>query len=362
MYIPQITFTRFMAALTIVIFHFGVDVSPFNEPSIRNLFAVYRDASYFFFLSGFVMVLAYGTGTKTIEKKRYLMVRILRLYPLYLIGLILILIRDVVHGVHSISDYGTSVVVNLFLLQAWFPGFGVSLNPPAWAISVQVFFYLLFPSLLTFLKKMSASAQITITILFWLLTQALYVSLMQVKRQPGNINLDWFLRYSPLIQLNCFMFGVTGALMFGKIHKKISPGQSLACLLGSFIAIGLIVLFMPDPSKRLLRNGMLCPLFLLFLVALSTDRTVISRVISRKPFLILGELSFPLFVLQAPVHSYSAFIFDRMHMPPDGPLRFYVYLALLMTASYIWFRFFQKPLSAKAKGLLHGGLSRFPGG
>jgi peptidoglycan/LPS O-acetylase OafA/YrhL len=360
MYIPQITFTRFLAAFTIVVFHFGRDVFPFNMPSIENLFAVHRDVSYFFLLSGFVMTMAYIHRTKTVTTMRYWAACILRLYPVYLLGLILILIGYAVHGLHSID--GTSLMVNIFALQAWSPGYCLSFNFPTWAVSVQLFFYFLFPFLLAFLKKVSASAQITITILFWLLTQILYVLLIQGKGTPGNTTLIWLLKYSPLFQTSCFLFGVTGAMLFGRIQKRISPGQSLACLVGSFITIGIIVLLMPHPSRQWLRNGMLSPLFLLFLVGLSTDRTVISRVISKNPFLILGELSYALFILHAPVQWYSIYLFDLIRIPHNGPLRFYVYLLLLMTASYVCYRFFERPLRARAKGLLRGGPSQISGG
>jgi peptidoglycan/LPS O-acetylase OafA/YrhL len=56
----QITFTRFFAALSIVVFHFGKNISPFNESSIKILFLqAHIGVSYFFLLSGFIMILAY---------------------------------------------------------------------------------------------------------------------------------------------------------------------------------------------------------------------------------------------------------------------------------------------------------------
>jgi peptidoglycan/LPS O-acetylase OafA/YrhL len=272
----------------------------------------------------------------------------------------LILIGYAIHGVKSIDK--ASLLVNLFALQAWSPMFCLSFNFPTWAVSVQLFFYFLFPFLFAFLKKLSASAQMTITILFWLLTQVLYVLLIQSKGLPGNTTLNWLLKYSPFFQTSCFLFGVTGAILFSRIQKRISPRQSLACLTGSFITIGIIVLSMPRPASQWLRNGMLCPLFLLFLVGLSTDSTPISHFISKKPFLLLGELSYALFILHAPVQWYSIYLFDLIRVPHNGPLRFYIYLLLLMAASYVCYRFFEMPLRARAKDLLRGGSSRISDG
>ena len=59
MRIEQLTFTRFLAATSIVIFHYGVKCYPFNNNEIAFIFkSADVGVSYFFILSGFVMLLA----------------------------------------------------------------------------------------------------------------------------------------------------------------------------------------------------------------------------------------------------------------------------------------------------------------
>src|SRR6266481_3833483 len=92
MKIEQITFTRFLAAIAIVIFHFGRGIFPFNSEMISFLFAKAGvGVSYFFILSGFVMIIAYGKKSK-ISPLAYYKNRFARIYPVYLIAILLLLI------------------------------------------------------------------------------------------------------------------------------------------------------------------------------------------------------------------------------------------------------------------------------
>jgi peptidoglycan/LPS O-acetylase OafA/YrhL len=53
----------------------------------------------------------------------------------------------------GISQFDFALILNLFLLQAWFPQYVMAYNGPAWFLSVQVFFYAIFPIILYYIKK-----------------------------------------------------------------------------------------------------------------------------------------------------------------------------------------------------------------
>ena len=60
MKISQITFTRFIAAMAIVISHFNKDLFLYKIDYISNIFLKANvGVSYFFILSGFIMIVAY---------------------------------------------------------------------------------------------------------------------------------------------------------------------------------------------------------------------------------------------------------------------------------------------------------------
>ena len=73
MRIEQLTFTRFLAAIPIVLFHYSREIFPFNTPAL-NFWVVNANmgVSYFFILSGFVMAIAYGNRHRdTAESHHY---------------------------------------------------------------------------------------------------------------------------------------------------------------------------------------------------------------------------------------------------------------------------------------------------
>ena len=90
--IDQLTFTRFIAAFSIVVLHFGARAFPFNVANISFIFKQASTAvSYFFILSGFVMIIAYNNKSK-IEIVEYIKSRFARIYPIYLLAILILLI------------------------------------------------------------------------------------------------------------------------------------------------------------------------------------------------------------------------------------------------------------------------------
>ena len=89
MRIEQLTFTRFIAVIAVVFFHFGRTVFPFNIPALSFICSsAFVGVSYLYILSGFVMVIAYQQkSADKIVLKPFFISRFARVYPVYLLGL-----------------------------------------------------------------------------------------------------------------------------------------------------------------------------------------------------------------------------------------------------------------------------------
>src|ERR1700754_1373119 len=89
MKLNQLTFTRFLAALAIVVYHAKASVWPFNMAGLYSVFSKANSGvSYFFILSGFVMIIAYGSREQDrIDAREYYVNRLARIYPVYLLAL-----------------------------------------------------------------------------------------------------------------------------------------------------------------------------------------------------------------------------------------------------------------------------------
>ena len=91
-FIPQLNFLRFFAAIAVVIFHFGRWSYPFNH--VLNNYALIMNiaVSFFFVLSGFIMVINYK-NLKIFSwenTKSFYIKRALRIIPLYVFALFLV--------------------------------------------------------------------------------------------------------------------------------------------------------------------------------------------------------------------------------------------------------------------------------
>ena len=144
MRLEQLTFTRFLAAISIVVFHYGKSVFPFSHDAIYFIFKqAYIGVSYFFILSGFVMIIAYNNKGK-IEFWDYMKRRFARIYPVFFLAIIVLLTYYMIIG--KPIDY-KGLILNITMIQSWIPGYALSFNGPGWSLAVEMFFYLSFPFL-----------------------------------------------------------------------------------------------------------------------------------------------------------------------------------------------------------------------
>ncbi|WP_157366708.1 acyltransferase family protein [Aquimarina agarilytica] len=111
--IEQLTFTRFIAAFSIIIYHFGTNIFPFNHFLISAFFKQADSAvSYFFFLSGFILVIAYSNKTK-INLVEFYKNRIARIYPIYFLSTVFFIL---------VSNRNIKLIIlNSLMIQSWIP-------------------------------------------------------------------------------------------------------------------------------------------------------------------------------------------------------------------------------------------------
>ena len=113
----------------------------------------YLAVDLFFVLSGFVMALNYAglfsQGIRASAVRIFLSRRVARIYPLYLLTLLIATGLVVIgHLDFSGGSLARTFWPNLLMVQNW--GNWASIETPAWSISTEWFAYMLFPLLLTF--------------------------------------------------------------------------------------------------------------------------------------------------------------------------------------------------------------------
>jgi peptidoglycan/LPS O-acetylase OafA/YrhL len=335
--IEQLTFTRFFAAVCIVIFHFVTNVSPLQFDTLQAFFSNANVfVNYFFILSGFVMVVAYGgAGLQRIGYTTYYLNRFARIYPLYILSLAAVVV--ITWHQSKIID----VVLQLTLLHAWVPGHAMKLNAPGWSLSAEAFFYLAFPVLFNHLyKRWSFKAVVAIIALFSIscLTPYLLKNSSFFKELPETS--QDIIHYIPLGRFSEFLAGNILGLLFLKVPEKHFGNYDLL-VLAAFIFICIC-----------LTNGIWTPfvsaLFLVFILALSLTRGgVTQRVLSSKPLVFLGEISYGIYILQVPV-SMAVHHFVKK-LPISKTVELIIIVIFLMITSAATYYLIEQPIKQRIR-------------
>lgn len=120
------------------------------------------------------------------------------------------------------------------------------------------------------------------------------------------------------------------------------------------IVMLLLLIFLLKYSFGLIfHNGLLAILFVPIILLISSNDSYIMKLISKKPFIFLGEISFGMYILQFPVWGF----FSDYRMEKYFGLskeafyceNFFLRLFILIILSIISYLFFENPLRTKIK-------------
>ena len=345
MRIEQLTFTRFIAATAIVIYHFGMGSPLFNNQYFSYIFSK-ADAgvSYFFVLSGFVMIIAY-IKKKNISFVDFLRRRLARIYPVYVLALFLVVFIKSSDNVRI-----TDLLLQIGIIQSWVPGRALVLNYTGWSLSVEMFFYVLFPWLMAFFyKKYSVFTSIFWVVIFWVFSQMVYFLVLE-----EHFNLPFYnwkdLKYLPVMHLNEFLMGNVAGLWFVKNFKKFNTLYTFKKYIPLCLCLATFALLflLKNLSGSIHHNGLLVIIFVPIILLLSISSHSLSNIFSKKPFVLLGEISFGIYILQVPVwilfSDYRMNKYFGLDKYDDFTMSFLIRFLILLIVSAISYLYFEKPI------------------
>jgi peptidoglycan/LPS O-acetylase OafA/YrhL len=340
MRIEQLTFTRFVAAISIVVYHFGMVLFPFRTDAFSFLFRQANlGVSYFFILSGFVMIIAYGgNGNSHIDRKKYYLSRIARIYPVYFIALFLLFVYYIVRS-KPVDAVGYAM--NLFVIQSWFPPYPLTGNGPGWSLAIEFFFYALFPLLFNKIYSRFKLPLLAVSILlFWVFSQVIFNLLINSSFYQGFPSKSHdLLYYFPLMHLNEFLIGNLGGMILLKTSK--SKMKNYDALLILLLVVLILLLRFPLPWSY--HNGLLAIIFIPFVLLLSRNKGPITYLFKRRPLIFLGEISYGIYILQIPVYYWSKG-FLKFTGIKNEYLLFFLPLLILIALAGISYEYMETPI------------------
>lgn len=318
--------------MAIVISHFNKDLFLYKIRFIADIFLRANvGVSYFFILSGFIMIIAYHRKEK-IGYRDFYRNRVARIYPLYVVGLLLYFVTRY----YDFSFYKTFLYLSG--VQSWIPGKALILNFPGWSISVEFLFYLLFPWLYNYLYSKGNKSIWVIAVLIWIWTQVfsnLYTNSLSYK--GPHTDSHEFIHYFPLWHINEFLIGNLAGLLFVRNRREKNHDLAIALL---FIGILLSLIFIPLNFH----NGLMAVFFVPVIYLISCNNGVISKVFSLKPLEFLGEISYAIYIIHIPVlYIVRSFLWDYFQVSESNVI-FWIYILVLMFVSAVFYQFVEKPM------------------
>jgi peptidoglycan/LPS O-acetylase OafA/YrhL len=299
-------------------------------------------ASFFFFLSGYVLSFVYLHNVRVLDKSNFFAARFARLYPLYFVVLVLdtpeLLVPEVQRYGMKIGLTKTAGIfaANAVMLQVWKGSRLLRINLPSWSLCVEAFFYLCFPLLGVLLWKLRGAR-------LWMTALALYIGGQAlVWGMRPHLNLEMALTLPPL-HLSTFALGILLArwqtLQQQRKDKAQVRAWQVSTVLGlsvvGLLGSALLIPFFGVPAPY--NNGLLVPIFAGFVWALSVIPTPLSRWLCGRWLVALGNASSALYLIHTPI--LSLFLHFRWVTHAFYP----VYLALCVGLSLLSFRYFETP-------------------
>jgi len=242
------------------------------------------------------------------------------------------------------------------MIHDWIPDrrWIMSINPPSWSISTEFLFYLLFPWLINNLNKNYAwkLGGFALFTAAWLVITA---SVNPPEIATG-LTIKDLIYFNPLSRIFEFTLGMACCLFFKRSnHLRNLP--TWLCTAAEFATIGLIFLHLftitnftetwqSTPIARAARDWVIlngnCFSYSLLILLFAVERGAVSKLLTKKPLVFLGEISYSLYLL----HFVALLIFQKaqaklpfLHSYEGAE----IFVLLLLTVSYLTFALIETP-------------------
>ena len=359
-----LTGLRAIAAYSVLLAHSISTAFYYQGENLLQPFAshlAFFGMSLFFVLSGFVIYYNYAD---LINKRgfvaggyEFIVARFARLYPLYILVIIFSLdgLPSASFGGHirGMIAYGT-------MTQSWFDLQDITFQP-AWSISTEWFFYLVFLFALPVFRKIRKP---TFCLYIFLVLICLFLPklLHHIKSHFSPQTFGWMVYASPYTRVFEFISGALAAKVYLSYQvneqHKINNTQFALMLLCLIWCAALIVnnAFIPKKFVLLQTNFIFAPAISILLVLCCRFRSIFSAILSSRPLLAMGEISYSVYLLQFWMLTSLSGAY-LLKMPPtiawvNPIMKVIAIIGLTTIAAYGGYHLIEKPFRKLIRKLL----------
>jgi peptidoglycan/LPS O-acetylase OafA/YrhL len=347
-----LTSLRFVAALLVFSWH----CVPTRRLSATFSFG-YIGVAFFFLLSGFILTYTYHETFR--ERLRldairaFYAARFARVYPLHLATMPLVIAVLVYLGTDALwsgVDPQTrlrAVAAQTLLVQSWVADvpitFGV--NGPAWSISVEAFFYALFPFVAFGLLRTFRASPPHVVLLsacaLWLVQALLLWPVHAVVD-------DWRWYVFPPSRLLDFVVGMLLGIAFLRSDGRARwPLQATSIEMLAVAGVCVAVYVSPFVPLSMRFSTWLMPAWCAVIFVFAGRRGAISRLLSNPALVRLGEISFAFYLCHLMVVKLVDARVGWQH-----PLSMAIAFGGTLALSFVLYHGVEQPLRTRVRALL----------
>ena len=312
-YLPSIDSLRALAVLAVIIYHVDVNYLPGG----------FLGVDLFFVLSGYLissLIIKEFRKTGTVNLYNFYIRRARRLLPavyfMITVGLVvMVLFNEVLlRKSHLDAIFGYIYSSNwwyIFHKLDYFDSFGAqSPFKHLWSLAIEEQFYMIFPLLFLFVNRKKKSKDGTYKLnknFLYVVLGLILVSLIAhiLLFDINNISRIYFGTDTRAFSL---LVGVVGAILYPmeRLHAKVTPQQNMIYSVVSLVSIATLItvmIYTSEYNTLLYRGGFLLVAILGLIVIISSGKqhTLMSRLLSFKPIVFIGKISYSLYLWHFPV-------------------------------------------------------------
>ena len=335
--LDSLTSLRAFAALAVFCTHLNGFLPAFHRGS-RLMLQGAAGVSFFFILSGFVLAWSSRPGASTWQFYRR---RAARIVPAYWVACLLSFPVIVLEG-GNVAARLRLALPQFTLLQTWWPDETLNFggNGVGWSLSVELFFYLLFPLVIVAARRLTAAAQMAAVVVLVAVEYAWDLGWWSHTQQPLE---GWLLGGFPPVRLLEFSVGVLLALLVrdGRL-RGVALWWALPFAAAGYVADGFA------PAGLTTVPFPVVPFAVLIVAAANSDLRGSASWLRARWLVKLGEWSFAFYLLHQMVLRVLAVTTLGGH--PAG-VAFAVEALLVATVlSAALFTFVERPLDRWLRG------------
>lgn len=339
---PALQGLRFFAILVVVISHASGNGFT-KHVFLSNLASV--SVQFFFVVSGFLCACHHLDGMfanmelftdKLYHGWKFLLRRVRRFYPLHIATFLsMAALYVILPDVHWDATMACNVVLQLLVLQSWFPSAAISFNSVAWFLSSLCAIYFFLPFFVHWTARRSTScimAAFAGLMFFRMVGDAFYM--WEWTTYGVDAMVAWMYE-CPLYRVTDFLIGFWGWRLLGDASRGGELVRTGGMCGGIALLAGILFCAPPFPGGRYTLPVWMSLLLLLVIRAACHPGALFEHILANRWMISGGNASFELYLIHFPVLQWLLFALPNAG---DGGTLLTLAISLVLVEIVRWAR------------------------